>query len=156
MSEKKNEKQDRRTFLKGAALASAVVILEGPSAVAQERLTKVQQKKKVLWAVPPPPGDNAPEDDLEELQPLMKAALGEAMSKAEAVIEKMVRSGGKTKTLNISKALAAEGLTLRSPGARKAATTIKVPAIITKKAREAKAEGWHLHGQISQHTHMTW
>ncbi|MFQ5650542.1 MAG: hypothetical protein ACE5IY_11420 [bacterium] len=155
MSEKKNEKQDRRTFLKGAALASAVVILEGPAA-AQERLTKSQQKKKVTWAVPPPPGDNAPEDDFEELQALVQAAVGEAMSKVEAVIEKMVRSAGKAKTLNISKALAAEGLTLKSPGARKVAVTIKVPAIIMKKAREAKAEGWHIHSSASAHSHTTW
>lgn len=151
MAKDKDDKRDRRAFLEGAVLAGAAVALTGTPALAQP----ARGKKK--WAVPSPHDAEAfPEDDLGEAGALVKAASHEAMAAAEKALEKVIRAEETPRSLDVAKALAAEGLKLKSPGARKAAATIQVPDIIIKKAKEAKAKGWHAHSTWSCHADVSW
>jgi len=152
------EEKGRRSFLKGAALVGAAVAL--PATAPSSALAQ----GKGIPLAPPPANDNAPEDKADELAPLVQAAVSEAMGRADKVLEGLIRSQS-PRAVNVGKALADQGLQLRSPGAQKHAnSSIGNTELIKKKAQEGKTTGWHAHvcwvsipvvGCIV-HSHATW
>jgi len=147
---------DRRSFLKGAAVAIGAAAGSG---LAMGAASAKEDKPPKMYGIPP--GDeNSPLDNLGELEGLYQAACEQALASANKALEQAVKSGGRG-TLQVKNALQVQGIRLQDARAVRLAKNISMPPLLARKADEAKREGWHVHGSVSVfgvtvHCHVSW
>jgi hypothetical protein len=174
MTEEKKA-MNRRSFLKraagvaaGAAAATGGMMALFPSSAkavrmaptrAAVRLKPDQARYKLVPKAHQLLDPEQKQDDLGDLVNVYRAAFDESMTKADKVVEQLIRdenfrgSFDKNSTAAVrSQAAIATPISLDG---------LKVPAAILEKARAAKAEGWHSHYRVSVwgwswHHHLTW
>ena len=133
----------RRSFFKGAAAAGVVAAASGGGLLVTP-LEAQRGKGLRRGNVKEPPGVKKDKDLGPLADNLLKASFEGAYDAFNAAYESLIK--GKEKTMNASSLLSRQGIKLKSPEAKAAAKSHKVPASILKLREEkAKQKGGHSH-----------
>jgi hypothetical protein len=157
MSEEKRN-LSRRSFFKGAAAAGIAAAVSGGGLLVKE--LKAAECKLKRGGLKEPPKVKEDKDIVPMGNSLFKASLEGAYDAFNDALDALGKS--KEKTVNTAALLAKQGLKLKSPEAKAAGKSVKIPASLLK-AREQKGRQKGFHGHASGcvccccvHAHISW
>jgi hypothetical protein len=149
----------RRSFFRNGAAVGVVAAASGGGLLVKP-LEAQGGKGLKRGSVKEPPGVKEDKDLGPLADKLLKAGFEGAYDAFNAAFESLVK--GKEKTMNAAALLSRQGIKLKSPEAKAAAKSHKVPASILKVREEkSKQKGWHAHAMCYGcgcwvHAHVSW
>ena len=133
----------RRSFFKGATAAGVVAAASGGGLLVKP-LEAQRGKGLKRGNVKEPPGVKKDKDLGPLADKLLKASIEGAYDAFNAAYESLIKSN--EKSMNAASLLSRQGIKLKSPEAKAAAKSLKVPASILKlREQKAKQKGGHSH-----------
>lgn len=148
----------RRSFFKGATAAGIAAAVSGGGLLVTE--LEAGDCKLKRGGLKEPAGVKEDKDIVPLGENLFKASLEGAYDAFNAALDSLAAS--RDKSVNTTALLARQGLKLKSPEAKAAGKTIKVPASLLKlREQKLKQKGFHGHASAYAcccyvHAHVSW